>query len=128
MSKSDELHTTGADATVTEVTEPGAATTEGPAAAAVLGAGVGALALGLATTVSEASTTVSGWFDLYSRVGPLSGKTIFAVVVWLIAWAVLHLTLRYNGRLTRTVLTITTVLIGLGVLGTFPTFFDLFAD
>jgi hypothetical protein len=123
-----ELRNVPVTETVTEVVESDVTVTEGPAAAAVLGAGVGALALGLATTVSEASTTVSGWFDLYSKVGPLSGKTIFAVVVWLLSWAVLHLTMRYNGRLSRGVLTLTAVLIGLGVLGTFPTFFDLFAD
>src|SRR6266508_1162781 len=127
MSES-ELRNVPASKTVTEIVESDVTVTEGPAAAAVLGAGAGAFALGLATTVSEASTTVSGWFDLYSKVGPLSGKTIFAVAVWLISWAVLHLTMRYTGRLTRTVLTITGVLIGLGVLGTFPTFFDLFAD
>ncbi|HEY3001046.1 MAG TPA: hypothetical protein VGJ44_01740 [Kribbellaceae bacterium] len=101
---------------------------EGPAAAAVLAAGIGATALGVATTAAEASTKVSGWLDLYSRVGPLSGKTIFAVAVWLVSWAVLHFAVKDRIGLSRRVLTITGVLIGLGVLGTFPTFFDLFAD
>jgi hypothetical protein len=101
---------------------------EGPAAAAILATGIGAVTLGLATTVAEMSTTVSGWLDLYSRVGPLSGKTIAAVVVWLLSWAALHVMLRDRPVLTRTVLLTTVVLIGLGLLGTFPTFFELFAS
>jgi len=100
---------------------------EGPGAAAVLAAGVGALTLGVITTVSEMSTTVSGWLDLYSPVGPLSGKTIVTVVVWLLSWVVLHLMLRERGTLTRGVVTTAVVLLGLGLLGTFPTFFELFA-
>jgi hypothetical protein len=101
---------------------------EGPGAAAVLAAGVGALALGVVTTVSEMSSTVSGWLDLYSRVGPLSGKTIVTVVVWLLSWVVLHLLLRERGTLTRGIVVTAVVLLGLGLLGTFPTFFELFAS
>ncbi|MEI8412878.1 MULTISPECIES: hypothetical protein [unclassified Kribbella] len=101
---------------------------EGPAAAAILATGIGAVTLGLATTVAEMSTTVSGWLDLYSRVGPLSGKTIVAVVVWLLSWAVLHVMLRGRAIMTRAVLLTAVILIGLGLLGTFPTFFELFAS
>ena len=60
--------------------------------------------------------------------GPLSGKTTFAVVVWLVAWAVLHLALRARARLTNGVLVTTGILIALGLLGTFPVFFQLFAS
>ncbi|MGH3738325.1 MAG: hypothetical protein ACRDT6_22370 [Micromonosporaceae bacterium] len=63
---------------------------------------------------------------LNEAVGPLSGKTIYAVVVWLIAWGVLHYTMGRRTQLTATVLTVTAVLIGLGLLGTFPLFFELF--
>jgi hypothetical protein len=107
--------------------KPEAVRSEGPAAAAVLATGIGALTLGLLTTVAEMSETVSGWLDLNSRVGPLSGKTTVTVVVWLVSWVLLHRVMRDHGRLTAGVLTATAVLLGLGLLGTFPTFFELFA-
>src|SRR6266566_2045716 len=80
---------------------------EGPIAAAVIAGGVGAAALG---------------------VGPLSGKTILAVVVWLVAWAVLHAALRGRPYETRRALVVSLVLIALGVLGPFPTIFQLFGE
>jgi hypothetical protein len=100
---------------------------EGPVSAAILAAGVGALALGVFTTLAEASTGVKNWLQWSDRVGPLSGKTILAVLVWLVSWVVLHVVLRRRSYETRRALTIALILIGLGVLGTFPTFFDLFA-
>ena len=101
---------------------------EGPIAAAVIAGGVGAAALGVVTTLAEASTGVSDWLAWSDRVGPLSGKTILAVVVWLVAWAVLHAALRGRPYETRRALVVSLVLIALGVLGTFPTFFQLFGE
>src|SRR6266542_770644 len=95
---------------------------EGPIAAAVIAGGVGAAALGVVTTLAEASTGVSDWLAWSDRVGPLSGKTILAVVVWLVAWAVLHAALRGRPYETRRALVVSLVLIALGVLGTFSTF------
>ncbi|MFE6282637.1 hypothetical protein [Streptomyces sp. NPDC057877] len=100
---------------------------EGPISAAIIAAGVGAAALGLFTTLAEASTGVAEWMQWNDRVGPLSGKTLMAVIVWLVSWAILHLALRNKPRETGRALTVALVLIGLGVLGTFPTFFQLFA-
>ena len=57
----------------------------------------------------------------------MSGKTIGAVVVWLVAWAVLHLMFRDKATESRKALTASLILIGLGVLGTFPIFFQAFA-
>jgi hypothetical protein len=101
---------------------------EGPIAAAIIAGGVGAAALGLFTTLAEASTGVSDWLAWSDRVGPLSGKTIVAVGVWLVAWAVLHVALRRRPYETRRALVVSLVLIALGVLGTFPTFFQLFEE
>jgi hypothetical protein len=100
---------------------------EGPIAAAILAGGVGAAALGFWTTLAEASTDVKDWLQWSDRVGPLSGKTIMTVIVWLVAWIVLHVVYRSRPFETRRALTISLVLIGLGVLGTFPTFFQAFA-
>jgi len=101
---------------------------EGPIAAAIIAGGIGAAALGLFTTLAEASTGVKDWLQWSDRVGPLSGKTIMAVLVWLVSWAVLHVALRSRPYETRRALVVALVLIGLGVLGTFPTFFRLFGE
>jgi hypothetical protein len=88
---------------------------------------VGALTLGLLTTLAEASTSIRDFLNLYDPVGPLSGKTIGAVLIWLIAWVVLHVIYRHRALESRKALTVALVLIAIGVLGTFPTFFQLFA-
>jgi hypothetical protein len=99
---------------------------EGPIAAAILAAGVGGLALGVVTTLVEASTSVKDALNWSNPVGPLSGKTILTVLVWLAAWAVLHVVYRRKPYETRRALTIALILIGLGIVGTFPTFFQAF--
>ena len=100
----------------------------GPAAAAVLSAGIGSLALGVLTVWNEASTGMADLLRLDTGVGPLSGKTVFAVVAYLIAWAVLALvTWRRNLDWTP-VLAVTAVLLAGGFVGTFPKFFQLFAE
>jgi len=101
---------------------------EGPISAAIIAAGIGAAALGLFTTLAEASATMKDWLQWNDRVGPLSGKTLLAVAVWLVAWAILHVTLRNRPFETRRALIITVVLLALGVIGTFPTFFQAFAS
>jgi hypothetical protein len=99
---------------------------EGPIAAAIIAGGIGAAALGLFTTLAEASEGVKDWLQWSDAVGPLSGKVLMGVLVWLVAWAILHLALRNKPYETRRALVISLVLIGLGVLGTFPLFFQAF--
>ncbi|MGZ8696856.1 MAG: hypothetical protein ACXWZ1_05830 [Gaiellaceae bacterium] len=99
----------------------------GPVAAAVLAAGIGIFILGLLTTLSEASVGVKDFLDFYDRVGPLSGKTILASAAYLGSWAILHALWRRQNRELRPILIATVVLIVLGILGTFPTFFQAFA-
>ncbi len=98
----------------------------GPAAAAILAAGIGSLALGLIVVLSEASGTLLQALNLYNLVGPLSGKSSVAIVVWLVSWAALHVSWKERqvdfDKVTRFAL----ILVGLGLLGTFPPFFDLF--
>src|SRR5918994_3918566 len=100
---------------------------EGPISAAIVAAGIGALALGILTTLAEANETIKGWLEVSSSVGPLSGKTTVAVVIWLVAWAVLHSTMRRTEYETRKAFGVAVVLVSLGVIGTFPTFFQAFA-
>ena len=99
----------------------------GPIAAAVLAVGIGAAVLGLLTTLNEASTGVHDFLEFDEDVGPLSGKTIIAVIAYLASWAVLHGLWRRQNPTLRPILIVTAVLIALGVLGMFPTFFQAFA-
>jgi hypothetical protein len=99
---------------------------EGPISAAIIAAGIGATALGLLTTLAAASSSINNWLRWDTGVGPLSGKTSLAVIVWVVAWVGLHLAMRNTRVETRRALVIALVLIGLGVLGTFPTFFEAF--
>ena len=100
---------------------------EGPIAAAVIAAGVGAFALGLLTTLSEMSKTIKDLLSFYDPVGSLAGKTVGALVIWLVSWVLLHMVYRDKGFETRKTLTLALILIALGTLGTFPIFFQAFA-
>lgn len=73
------------------------------------------------------STTIKGLLNFYDPVGPLAGKTVGALVIWLASWALLHMVYRDKGFETRATLTLGLVLIALGVVGTFPIFFQTFA-
>jgi hypothetical protein len=90
----------------------------GAALASFLGAGIGSFAMGFLVILSEA-----GLFSaptLYAPAGGVSGRTTFAAVAWLIAWGLLHN--RWKGRQIdpRRVFAVTLVLIGLGIVATFP--------
>src|SRR5215204_1129007 len=95
----------------------------GPVAAAVLATGIGAFVLGLLTTLSEASTGVHDFLEFDDDVGPLSGKTILAVIAYFGSWGILHAVWRRQNPALRPILIAAAVLVALGVLGTFPTFF-----
>ena len=108
--------------------EQGELKPSGPAAAVVLAAGVGTFVLGLFTTLNEASTDINDFLRLSDDVGPLSGKTIIAGAAFFLSWAVLGYLWRGREVAWRPVLTATIVLLALGFLGTFPTFFEAFAE
>lgn len=96
----------------------------GAAVAAFLGAAIGAFAMGLLVMLNEAGIFAAP--ALYAPAGGVSGRTTFALVIWLIGWSVLHN--RWKGRQidARRVRALTMLLIGLGVLLTFPPLWQLF--
>ena len=102
--------------------------TTGPAAAAMLASGIGSLALGLFTTLAQALGPVKNVLTFYSPAGPLSGKTTVAVVIWGVAWAVLHSQWKDKHVHFARVFVVTLIMIALGLLGTFPLFFELFGS
>jgi hypothetical protein len=105
-----------------------AAKVDGPLSAVLLASGIGTFALGLLTTWAEASTSFRTDLQLDDGVGPLSGKTVYATAVFLISWLVLGYLYRRRDGTLRTATIAFVVLTALGFLGTFPTFFQAFAD
>jgi fluoride ion exporter CrcB/FEX len=99
----------------------------GPAAAALLAAGIGSLVLGILTTWAEASESFKEDLQWNDRVGPLSGKTIIASIAFFASWLVLHLIWRRSNPPLQRIVLISAILIVLGLIGTFPTFFQQFA-
>lgn len=99
----------------------------GPAAGVLLATGVGTFVLGLLTTLAEADTGIKDGLQWNDRVGPLSGKTIIAVAVYFGAWGLLTAVWRRSDPPWRPIVYATTLLIALGLLMTFPTFFQAFA-
>ena len=99
----------------------------GPAAAVILAAGLASFALGLFSVLTAASGSVSSALTLSDRVGDISGVTTAAAVTFAATWAVLGIAWRHaNPPLVR-VAAAAAVLIALGLLGTFPPFFNAIA-
>jgi hypothetical protein len=99
----------------------------GPVAAVLLATGIGSLVLAVLVVWAEASESFKDSLAYSDRVGPLSGKTIWAVVAFVVSWAGLHAGLRRRDVNLRAVWMITLALLALGLLGTFSPFFELFA-
>ena len=99
----------------------------GPAAAAILASGIGSALYGLFVLLAESNATAHDLMNLNNDVGPLSGKTTFGVVAWLLVWGVLHALWRAKNVGFARVFTITLVLIGLALVLTFPPVFLAFA-
>jgi hypothetical protein len=99
----------------------------GPVAAVLLAPGIGSLVLAILVVWAEASESFADSLRYSDDVGPLSGKTIWAVIAFVVSWAGLHAVLRRRDVNLHAVWLVTLVLLGLGLLGTFSPFFELFA-
>jgi hypothetical protein len=108
--------------------EAGPARIEGPPAASLIAAGIGAVALGLFVTLAEASTDIKDWLQWNDRVGPLSGKTILAAVAYFASFLILGLWWRNKSFALKTILVASSILVALGLLFTFPPIFEAFAS
>lgn len=110
-----------------KVTENAAAVvTTGPAAAAMISGGIGTLVIGLLTTgavISEGLKEVLNWWN---PAGPLSGKTGVGVIAWLLTWVILNTLLKGKDYDVGKAFRITLILIGIGLLLTFPPIFEAF--
>ena len=92
----------------------------------LLATGIGSRALAILVIVAEASESFADSLAYSDRVGPLSGKTIWAVAAFLGSWAVLSMLLRRRRVPLATAAAISALLIALALVGTFAPFFQLF--
>jgi hypothetical protein len=97
----------------------------GPAAAAILSAGIGCFALSVFAVVADASKPVARFFTFYLPTGPLSGVTTTAILLWLATWFVLARLWHNKNVAIAKINAVAFVLLLLGVLLTFPPFADL---
>jgi hypothetical protein len=96
----------------------------GPPAAVTLAAGLASFTLGLLSVLTAASASVSNALTLSDRVGDISGLTTAATVVFFSSWGLLAIAWRGADPPLARVAAATAALIGLGLLGTFPPFFN----
>ena len=101
-----------------------AAMPNGAALAAFLAVGIGALGLGLVVFLNEL-----GVFEvpaLYGPAGGVTGRTTAGVVIWLVAWVVLHS--RWKDRQMEPAGTfgMSLILIAVGIVLCFPPVWRLF--
>lgn len=99
----------------------------GSAAAALVACGLGSAIFGLAVVLAEANETVKTALTLHEGVGPLSGKSVVGTAGYFLAWLLLHLVLRGRTVSSRVAITVAFGLVAVGLLLTFPTFYQLFA-
>jgi hypothetical protein len=98
----------------------------GPAAAAILAAGIGCLVLGLIVPISEAIPALKSALNWWNPAGPLVGKTTVPVLVWLVAWAALHARWKDREVDFGKVWKLSLAFIAVGFIGTFPPVFEAF--
>jgi hypothetical protein len=100
----------------------------GPVAAALLAGGIGSAAMGLITLIYEindksAFAKSMGW---YKPVGALSGKSSWAIIIFFVAWAILHYVWKDKDTDFARISSIAIALLFVGLLGTFPPVWHLF--
>lgn len=96
----------------------------GPAAAVVLAAGLACFVLGLLSTLTAVSGSVSDALTLSERVGDVSGLSTATSLVFFAAWVGLGIAWRRSEPSLARVAVLSALLIALGLLGTFPPFFN----
>jgi hypothetical protein len=97
----------------------------GPAAAAILAAGIGCAMLGVLAFSADASASVGRMLNFYNPTGTLSGVTTVAIIVWLVAWLILNKLWHARSVATAGVNTAAFLLLALGFALTCPPVMDL---
>ena len=108
------------------VREYGSVDVESAVSAAMIASGIGSVTLGLMVIGSELSSGLKDFLTWTDGVGPLSGKTGVAVIAFVVSWFLLHAYVGNRPMTLRNGFSLAIVLVGLGLLMTFPPIFLLF--
>ncbi len=101
----------------------------GPVSAVLLAGGIGSAVLGLGTLIYELNDTSAFAQSLswYKPTGGLSGKSGLGIIAFFLTWAILHYVWKDKDTDFARISTISFVLLAVGLLGTFPPVWHLFA-
>ncbi len=100
----------------------------GPVAAALLAGGIGSAAMGLITLIFELNdkSAFAKSLSWYKPVGGLSGKSGLSIIIFFVAWAILHYLWKDKDTDFARISSIAIALLIVGLLGTFPPIWHLF--
>jgi hypothetical protein len=99
----------------------------GAAWAAILAAGIGCASFGVITDLAEANARVNDALAWYRPAGGLSGVAGCAIIIWLAFWALFSVRWKHRQLVaTRGIIMLSLALVLIGVLATFPPFYELF--
>lgn len=98
----------------------------GPGAAALVAAGIGAFALAVLAIAGDQIAVFGKWMVFYKPTGPLSGVTTSAILIWLATWFALDMRWKRRDVAVGGVTAASLVLLALALLLTFPPIADLF--
>lgn len=94
----------------------------GPAAAAILAAGIGCCAMGVMAVLGDALPYLANLLIFYQPTGSLSGVSTVAILLWLVSWLILGRLWRRKTLAMRRVNVAAFALLAFGILLTFPGF------
>lgn len=95
--------------------------------ASLMAAGIGSAVLGLLIVLTEMSPNiVKPAMTLHEGVGPLAGKTSFAVLAYFLSWITLHFMIGRKNVDEKRWLSVVAILIGAALVMSFPPFFEMF--
>lgn len=100
--------------------------TNGSGAAGILSAGVGCFVLALLAAAGDKSVWVKSLLNFYKPTGPLSGVTTVAILIWLCSWGILEWRWEKKTVAIGGICAAALLLLGLGMVLTFPPIVDLF--
>ncbi len=99
----------------------------GGVVAAIVSAGIACAILGSVVVAAAASPAFAKLMNFYSPAGPITGKTTVTTVAYLVIWPNLHYRLRDRHLDLSKAFLFTIFLVAVGLVGTFPPFYQLFA-
>jgi len=98
----------------------------GGVVAAIVAGGLACAIFGFLAVATAASPAVAKLLTFYWPAGPLTGKSTVTIVAYLVIWPNLHYRLRDRHLDLYKAFLFTLFLIALGLIGTFPPFFQMF--